>query len=228
MRQPTKPTKPTTESFADLIRESVSLPDPGRRKRLAASVTLLGCMLGAAIILVSIMTQTNQYQEARHMSALPTAFFTTLGIFTALIITPFTIYHIRDNADRAANPLVWIGLGIGFGLALSFLSGALTPLNLTLLSFAEGQASPSTLASQMIDAILGGVRSFFVQGSMMIITGLLGGVFFFLGGVAIDNLNARQTNRLSSIGPWAVSIGLGISVLAFSLFGPPEFLRTLR
>jgi len=225
MRQPTRP---TTGSFADLIRDSVSIPDPVRRKRLAASVTLLGCMLGAAINLVSVMTQTDQYQEASHLSALPTVFFAALGMLTALIITPLTIYHIRDNADRAANPLVWIGLGIGFGLAVSFLSGALTPLNLTLLSFAEGQASQATLASQIIDAILSGVRSFFVQGALMAVTALIGGVFFCLGGVAIDNLNARQAVRLSSIGPWAVSIGLGISVLAFSLLGPPEFLRTIR
>ena len=217
-----------TRRPANLILESAPLPDYKRRRRLTASVTLLGCMIGAAAVLVSIMGQTSQYDEASHMPALPTAFFMAAGSLAALIITPFAIYHVRDNADHAANPLIWIGLGIGFGITWAFLEGALTPLTLTLLSYAENQAAQSTLASQIIDSILGGIRSFFVQGALMIVTGLLFGVIFCLGGFAIDVLNARQTVRLSSIGPWAVSIGLGTAILAFSLFGPPEFLRTLR
>jgi hypothetical protein len=63
----------------------------------------------------------------------------------------------------------------------------------------------------------------------MFVTGLIAGAFFFIGGFAIDTLNARPpTGRLSSVGPWAVSIGLGTAILAFSMFGPSEFLRTLR
>ena len=104
-----------TRRPANLILEPASVPDHKRRRRLTASVTLLGCMIGAAAVLVSIMGQTSQYDEASHMPALPTAFFMAAGSLVALLITPFAIYHVRDNADHAANPLIWIGLGIGFG-----------------------------------------------------------------------------------------------------------------
>jgi hypothetical protein len=185
-------------------------------------------MLGASAILVSIIGQTDQYEKARHMTALPTVFFVISGALAALIITPFTIYHVRDNADHPAGPLMWIGLGALFGIAWSVVAGGLTPVTLTLLSYAENQAAQSTLIAQLIDAFFSGIRSFFVQGAVMFVTGLMVGALFFIGSFAIDVLNARQTDRLSSIGPWAVSIGLGVAILAFSMFGPPEFLRTLR
>ena len=184
-------------------------------------------MLGAAAILVSVMTQTDQYQEARHMDALPSVFFSAAGALAALIITPFAVYHARDNADRAANLLVWIGLGIAFGIAWSFVVGALTPLTLTLISYAENSVTETAFVSQLIDAMFNGIRSFFIQGAYGIYTGFLVGSFFCFGGFAIDKLNSQETPQLSSIGPWAVSIVLGTAVLAFSVLGPPELLRHL-
>lgn len=209
-----------------LNQERGSLADSGRRTRLTTTTTVLGCMLGAATILVSVITQTDPFQQARHLSVLPSAFFSAAGVLSALIITPLTIYHVRDNASRVGTPQTWIGLGLGFGIAHSFIAGALLPLTLTLLSLTEGSAGQASIASQVIDAVFGGIRAFFIQGAIIVSTGLLAGMFFGIGGFVIDKLNSRESPYLSRIGPWVVSIVLGISVLGFCMYGPPEFLRS--
>ncbi len=210
-----------------LLSRPISAPDPGRRIRLTASVTAYGTALGAAAILISIIARTGMYDDAEHLTFVPSVFSALTGALAAALVTPLAIYHARDRANESAGLLIWLALGLGFGLASSFVSGGLLPLSAVIISLAEGAVGFGELPSLAFEAALRGIRSFYVEGALAIFTWLLAGALFGAGGWAIDKLNASPNLIASKYGTWAVVLSLGSAVVAFAVFGPPETLRKL-
>ena len=202
-------------------------PDHVLRIRLTASVTVYGCALGAAAILISIIARTGVFEEAEHLRLIPALFSALTGAVAAFLVTPLAIYHARDRANESSGLLIWLGLGLGFGLGSSFVTGLLLPLNVVIISLAEGVVGVGELPSQAFEAALRGIRSFYVEGALAIFTWLLAGALFGVGAWIIDRLNASPNPIASKYGAWAVSLSLGLTVVAFAAFGPPETLRNL-
>ena len=199
--------------------------DPALRIRLTASVTAYGVALGAAAILIVIIARTDMYEEAEHLTLIPALFSALTGAAAAFLVTPLAIYHARDRANEASGLLIWLLLGLGFGLASSFVTGLLIPLNVVFISLAEGVAGVGELPSLAFEAALRGIRSFYIEGALAIFTWLLAGALFGVGAWIIDRLNASPNPIASKYGTWAVSLSLGLTVLAYAAFGPPETLR---
>ncbi len=122
--------------------------------------------------------------------------------------------------------MTWLALGLGFGLASSFVTGGLLPLSAVMMSLAEGAVGLGELPSQALEAALRGIRSFYIEGTLAIFTWLLAGAIFGTGGWALDKLNASPSIIASRYGTWAVAVLLGSAVVAFAVFGPPEPLGT--
>ena len=200
-------------------------PNPVLRIRLAASVTLYGGALGAAAILIVIIARTGKYEEAEHLTLIPALFSALTGAVAALLVTPLAIYHARDRANEASGLLIWLLLGLGFGLGSSFVTGLLIPLSVVFISLTEGVAGVGELPSLAIEAALRGIRSFYVEGALAIYTWLLAGALFGVGAWIIDRLNASPNRIASKYVIWAVSLSLGLAIVAFAAFGPPETLR---
>jgi len=217
----------TNMNLAGLPLSQISPPDPGRRIRLAASVTVYASGLGAAAILVSIITRTDIYDEPEHLTLIPSVVFSLVGALAAALVTPLAIYHVRDRANESGRLLTWLALGLGFGLLWPFVTGAFIPLSLVLISLAEGLIDFRELPSQALDATLSGIRSFFVEGALGLYTGLPAGALFGTGAWVIDRMNASQNPIASKYGTWAIALSLGSTVLALAVFGPPETLRRL-
>ena len=210
-----------------LLRRPLSAPDPGRRIRLTASVTAYGTALGAAAILISIIARTGIYDEAEHLASVPAVFSALTGALAAALVTPLAIYHARDRANEPGGLLTWLALGLGFGLASSFVTGGLLPLSAVIISLAEGAVGLGELPSLAFEAALRGIRSFYIEGALAILTWLLAGALFGTGAWAIDRLNASPNLIASKYGTWAVALSLGLTVVAIAAFGPPETLRKL-
>ena len=206
---------------------AISAPDPGRRIRLTASVTAYGIALGAAAILISIIARTSIYDEAEHLTSIHGVLSALTGALAAALVTPLAIYHTRDRADESGGLLTWLLLGVGFGLASSFVTGGLLPLNAVIISFAEGVIGLGELPSLAFEAALRGIRSFYVEGALAIFTWLLAGALFGAGAWVIDMLNASPNVVTSKYGTWAVALALGLTVVVIAVFGPPETLRKL-
>lgn len=205
----------------------ITAPDSVLRIRLTASVTVYGIALGAAAVLISIIARTGVFEEAEHLAPIPAVFSALMGALTALIITPLAIYHARDRADESSGLLIWLAIGLGFGVASSFLAGGLIPLNVVVISLAEGAVGIGELPSLALEAALRGIRSFYVEGALAIYTWLLAGALFGIGAWIIDRLNASPYPVASKYGTWAVALSLGVTVVAVAAAGSPEALRKL-
>ena len=152
--------RPSTRMFEkNLILPPLSpatAPNPVLRIRLAASVTLYGGALGAAAILIVIIARTGKYEEAEHLTLIPALFSALTGAVAALLVTPLAIYHARDRANEASGLLIWLLLGLGFGLGSSFVTGLLSPLRWVVISLADGGAGVGDLPRLACEAALAG------------------------------------------------------------------------
>ena len=210
-----------------LLSRPISAPDPGRRIRLTVSVSAYGTALGAAAILISIIARTGIYDDAEHLTFVPSVLSALTGALAVALFTPLAIYHARDRANESSGLLIWLALGLGFGLTSSFVTGGLLPLSAVALSFAEGVVGLGELPSLVFEAALRGIRSFYIEGALALLTWLLAGALFGIGGWAMDKLNASSNVAASRYGTWAIALALGSTAVAIAVFGPPETLRKL-
>jgi hypothetical protein len=195
------------------------------RVRLTASVALYAAALGAAAILVSVIARTGRFDDAAHLPFAPALITAITGVIAVTLITPLAIYHMRTNAEESGGVFVWAVLGVAFGVASSFVTGALIPLNVVFITFVEDNLQFSELFSLVVDGTFQGIRSFFIEGAGAIYTWFIAGALFGVGGWTIDKLNASANPVASKYGPWAFAISVGLIVLVYAAFGPPETLR---
>jgi len=195
------------------------------RIRLTASIALYGAALGSAAILVSIIARTDKFDDAVHLAFTPGLITAITGAVAATLITPLAIYHLRNNADESGGILLWLVLGLGFGVASSFVTGGLFPLNVVFITFAADDIKLSELPSLVVEGAFQGIRSFFIDGALAIYTWFLAGALFGTGAWIIDKLNASANPVASKYGTWVVALSLGLTIVAIAAFGPPETLR---
>jgi hypothetical protein len=195
------------------------------RVRLTASVALYAAALGSGAILISIIARTGKFDTAEHLAFTPGLITALTGAIAATIITPLAIYHMRHNADESGSLLMWLALGLGFGLAASFVTGGLIPLNVVFITYVEDNIGFGELPSLVLEGAFQGIRSFFVEGALAIYTWLLAGAIFGVGAWIIDKMNASPNSVASKYGTWVVTLFLGLTIVAFAVLGPPETLR---
>ena len=195
------------------------------RVRLTANITLYGAALGSAAILISIMARTGRFDEAEHLAFVPGLFTALTGALAATLVTSLAIYHTRHNADKAGSLLLWLVMGLGFGLASSFVTGGLIPLNVVFITFAEDDMKFRELPSLVVEGTFQGIRSFFIEGTLSIYTWFIAGAFFGIGAWIIDKLNASPNLKTSKYGTWIFAVLSGLIVVAIAAFGPPETLK---
>jgi hypothetical protein len=204
----------------------LSTQDRGLRIRLTASVAVYAAALGSAANLISILARTGRFDDAGHLAFTPGFVTALMGAIAVTLITPLAIYHLRHHANESGSVLLWIILGVGFAVASSFAAGALFPLNVVFITFAEGEIELGEMPLMVAEGGFQGIRSFFMDGAGTIFTWFLAGILFSVGGWTIDKLNASSHPVASQYGPWAFAVSVGLIIVAYAAFGPPETLRT--
>ncbi len=212
-------------NIATLSLRHTPIQDHVLRVRLTASVALYGAALGSAAILVSIIARTDKFDVAEHLAFTPGLITALTGAIAVTLITPLAIYHLRYNADDSGGLLLWLAFGLGFGVASSFVTGALFPLNIVFITFAEGEIRIGEMPGMMVEGAFQGIRSFFIDGALAIYTWFLAGALFGTGAWIIDKLNASPNPVTSKYGTWVIAIAMGMTIVAIAAFGPPETLR---
>lgn len=154
-------------------------------------------------------------------------YFSIAAIFAALVVVPLAVYHIRDIAQNAGNPIIWATMGVGYGVLTPLFVGGFTRAASAFTGLTEGVLGFTDFLAQMLDAVLIFPYDFVVQGAINLIVGLEFGVLFGVFGFVVDRFNASKNEAVSTWAPWVFVIAAGLPVLLFSLLGPAEFLRDL-
>ena len=202
-------------------------PDPARRRRITAAISVLGVLLSIAAFHVAVLSRFEYFEDAVRVQGWGAVFFSMGAAVSALIVVPIAVFHIRDMAQSPAKPITWLFMGFGFGIITPILTGGLTRTAGAFAGLAEGVYGVGSLPSLLLDAAILFPYDMFVQGAPNVYGGLLSGAFFAIIGFVVDRLNTVRTEAVSMWGPWILAIGLGLPIMVFSLVGPAEFLRDI-
>ncbi len=233
--QPTDPprvastvSKPTIDLSLDrLTRGTGDSPDQTRRIRLTLATTLLGIMLSIASFHVTVLARFQYFEEAVRIQGNGAIALSVAAALAALIVVPWTVYHVRDMAQAHPNPIVWLGFGMGFGVATPLLTGGFNRIAIAFAGLADGHYGILDLGSLLIDGIIIFPYDMFVQGGAGVFIGLQAGALFAVCGFVVDRLNSVRNQQFASIATWVVAFGTGLPILLFALMGPIDFLRDL-
>ena len=146
-------------------------PDAGRRRRLTASITLLGVMLSVAAFHVSVLTRFQYFEEVTRIQGWGALFFSIAATISALIVVPLAVYHTRDLAQNPGHPITWFALGAGFGILTPLFTGGFTRAVGAFTGLAEGHLGIGDFFSLMLDAVLVFPYDFAVEGTINLIVG---------------------------------------------------------
>ena len=202
-------------------------PTARRRITLEACVTIYAAALGSSAVLVYFMVRTEAWKEPEHLALVQATFVSLVGATAAILLTWPVVHQLSDGARKPQGLLMWLVLGIGYGLLLPPLTGALLPLSVVFINLTLGIIELGELPSEFMEALFRAPLNSIIYGSLAIVNGLLAGVLFSSGAWLIDRLNASSDPVISARGPWAVVILLGGTIIALAAFGPPETLARL-
>ena len=202
-------------------------PDPTRRRRITAAISVLGVLLSIAAFHVAVLGRFEYFEDAVRVEGWGAVFFSIGAAVSALIVVPIAVFHVRDMAQIPAKPITWLFMGFGFGIVTPILTGGLTRTAGAFAGLAEGVYGVGSLPSLLLDAVIVFPYDMFIQGAPNVYAGLLSGGFFAIIGFVVDRLNSMKTEAVSMWGPWILAFGLGLPIMVFALVGPTELLRDI-
>ena len=196
------------------------------RPRFAASVTLYGAALGAAYMLVAVFALTPWYIEAEHLPIRPALILSLFGALAAILMALPAAYKWDYWIGEGRGLVDWVLPGLGFGLILPFLTGAFLPAGLAFVALQEGIVGAGDLDMLLLDAGLQAPMTALTFGFMTVLVGLFTGAFLSIGGWAINRADRSTIIPVSSYGPWAIAISLGVVAVAIAAFAPAQILAS--
>ena len=202
-------------------------PDAVARWRLIGSVTLLGILLAVSVEHVYLISRTPWYESAYHLPLWSGVWYSAAAVAGTLVVVPVAIYALRERPEFPAGLWLWISVGVGFGIFVPIFTGFFTPLATLMIDWTVGNIEGVNVLPWVIDRLLRGFFSMFVDGAPAIRHGLAAGVVLAVFGYVIDRLNALQDMRVAMLTPPAIAIAIGAAILLTSLFASPEFLRDI-
>ncbi len=202
-------------------------PDPTRRRRITAAISVLGVLLSIAAFHVAVLGRFEYFEDAVRVQGWGSVFFSMGAAISALVVVPIAVFHIRDMAQIPAKPITWLFMGFGFGIVTPILTGGLTRTAGAFAGLAEGVYGVGSMPSLLLDAVIVFPYDMFIQGAPNVYAGLLSGGFFAIIGFVVDRLNSMKTEAVSMWGPWILAFGLGLPIMVFALVGPTELLRDI-
>ena len=203
-------------------------PADVRRLRLTACLALYGAALGAATVLVSLLTRTKPWLEPQHPGLLLAVLLSLSGVLAGLLITSPAVYWLGERAREPRGLLIWLAFGFGYGVLLPFFTGAFLPLSVVFIDLSLGVTAVGDLLTETLNAALRAPLSSFVHGALGLLTGLLAGALFGGGAWLIDRANASSDAITEKYGTWSVTLILASTALTVTLFGPLEILAKLH
>ena len=198
-----------------------------RRAYLVICLAIYGGSLGAAALLVNLLSRTKYPNIPEHMTLAPTLLF-SVGAFLACAVLGGLIAYWSWDRDSALRELIkWLFFGFAFGVLSPVITGGALPLILVFIDLEAGVSSMGEAPVRLINALFHIPRFAFTQGVFGLFTGLLAGALFGLGALFISSLRELASGPLARYGPYALAILLSIIFYAIATLGDAPTLARL-
>ena len=204
------------------------------RLRFAACVSIYGAAIGAAAILVNLLSHTEVLEIPQHLPLGRSLLLGITGALAGVVITWPVAYWIygsvrvfaRKKEREARSIQFWIVLGITYGLVYSLVMGAyFLPTASDLMRFGDGELTLSELGIKYLNVTAGRwVVLAHVLGMRLLFTGIVAGLIFGPGAWAINRFSTSANPPTARYGSWALALGLAGAIIAAAAFAPEESL----
>ena len=191
------------------------------------SLTLYGGALGAAASLVALLSRFEFPLEPTRIGFLDSFFFASSGALAGIILTWPSAFWISQRTPGHNNLLVWLGLGLTYGILAPFAAGGFLPFTTVLLNLASGTMGWSELGSGLETVFRVIPFSIVNNGGKDLYTWLIAGGIFGTGSWMIDWIDSYSNSEVSRYGTLILSLILATIFVAFAIMGPVDFLATI-
>ncbi len=198
-------------------------PTESRMARLGYLVICLsiyGGSLGAAALLVNLLSRTKYPNIPDHMMLAPTLFISG-GAFVVCAILGGLLAYWSDERESAQRSLIrWLIFGFAFSVLSPVITGGTLPISTVFLSLEAGVIELSEVPIQVSGALFRVPSFSFTHGVFGLFTGLLAGALFGIGAWLISTLRDSTGGWLSRYGPYLLAVALSILFYGIAVFGP--------
>ena len=206
------------------------------RLSYTASVASYAGAVGAAVVVVNLLSRTPIFLEPERLPLVPAVVLSSGSAMAAVfLVAPiaYWLYGDRPALDKNAhrNPLgilIWLALGVIYGVFQPLLAGGIfIPLSRLFFGFYEGMLGSVDLLNGSIDIIFSAPIRAATTGAPLLLTSLIVAPVFAAGAWAIDRMNASRNPYVSSYVSWVAGLILVGVVLGIAVFGPADLLAKL-
>ena len=207
-------------------RSQQDAPTDWRKRRFVAVMAIYGSAIGAASMIVNLLARTPGTNQPEHLDLVAGLFIygggAVIGILVGSLVA--TAVHFEGHS-WPLGIIVWLLLGLAYGLVFALLAGGLSsPLSTLIFDFCRGLVNPMEVLRALSDIAISWPIRAIIGGAPILFSGALAGILFGAGAWVIDRFHSSAHQPTAQYGSWVISILLGLAVLFVVTLAPPTFL----
>ena len=208
-------------------------PPPMSESKLAQRGYLIICLaiyggsLGAASLLVNLLSRTKYPNIPEHMTLAPTLLMSGGAFVVCAALGGLIAYWSSTRESELRNIIMWLLLGFGFGVLSPIVTGGTLPLSLIFVELEAGILSAGEVPVRLSNGLFHIPRFAFTHGVFGLFTGFIAGALFGIGALLMSTMRESAGGAVAKYGPYALAIALSILFYAISTLGPAPTLAKL-
>lgn len=190
-----------------------------QRGYLIICLAIYGGSLGAASLLVNLLSRTKYPNIPEHMTFAPTLFMSVGAFVVCAVLGGLIAYWSSKQEGELRNVIMWLLLGFGFSVLSPIITGGTLPLSLVFVELEAGVLSMGEVPVRLSNALFHIPRFAFTHGVFGLFTGMLAGALFGVGALVISSLRELGGGAVARYGPYVVAVALSVLFYAIAVFG---------
>ena len=198
-----------------------------QRAYLIICLSIYGGALGAASLLVNLLSRTKYPNIPEHMELAPTLLMSAGAFVVCAALGGLIAYWSSKQESELRNVIMWLLLGFVFGLLSPFITGGTLPLIRVFMGMEAGVLSTGEAPVRLSNALFYIPGSVFHHGAFGLFTGFMAGALFGVGAFLMSTLRESVGGAVGRYGPYVLAIALSIFFYAIATLGPAPSLAKL-
>jgi hypothetical protein len=197
-----------------------------RRLRFVALIAMYGGALGAAAVIVNLLSRTPFFDEPQHLGFEAGLIIYGGGAVTGIFVGALVAAAVQFEGHQWPLGIrLWLICGLVYGLVFALsLAGLFAPLSNLVLDFYQGALDPIEVLQALSHVAISWPIRAIIDSALLLYSAAGGGLLFGAGAWGIDRFHTSTHPTTSRYGSWGISLLLGLMVLFFSLLAPPTLL----